>query len=207
MDFSLTIYWPAFAGALILLGFPPSLWIGERVKRRLAHQRTAGDFKIHRGALAWQNWADLVRAYAGCHLLYLYALEVPEGVEGKEWELFGWRVGILMAALLVQTVRRHHGRSYYLAPIFFVWGATLFLSGPLLAFYGIAAGTLVAGVGGSLEWKLPVMAVVVVGAGYLFSGISLPIIVNGVLIVLPLLIAFLGRGHLVFLMREGPLKS
>lgn len=197
MDAPLIIHWPALAGAIFLLWFPPSLWIRQSAKRNLAHQRTAASFDILRASLAWQNWADLARSFAGCFLLYGYALEAPEG---EEWTLFGWRAGILLVALLLQTVRRHHGRTYFLAPIFFVWGMTLFLSGPLLAFYGIAAGILVALLA-DLEWKLPVMAVVVGGVGYLLAGVKLPLILNAVLIVFPLLIAFCGRGHLVFLTR------
>ncbi len=194
----LTFDWPAFVAALVLLCFPPSLWIKESVKRELAHQRTAGDFNLLRGLLAWQNWFDLARAYGGCFLLYEYAI-TP--LEGGEWKLLGWRIGILLFALLLQTVRRHRGRTYFLAPVFFVWGLTFFLSDPLLAVYGIAAGTLV-GVITNVEWKLPAMAVVVGLVGYLLGGIKIPLLVNVVVIVFPVIITFCGRGHMVFLTKQ-----
>lgn len=198
------LHWPAFLGAILLLWFPPSLWLSQEVKRHLSHERTASQFGLLRGALVWQNWVDLVRAYAGGYLLFNHALEVPEG---REWELFAWQAAILMIALLVQTVRRHHKRKYFLAPVFFVWGLTFFIAGPLLALYGIAASALVARVAENLEWKFPVMAAVVAGAGYLLSGLKPLLILNAVLIVFPLIATFCGRGQLVFLMKETPRKK
>lgn len=203
MDFSLIVSWPAFIGALLLLWFLPSFWIRSDVKRSLSQKRTASEFELLRAFMAWQNWADLLRAFAGCYLLYHYVFDVPEG---REWEVFGWRAAILFIALLLQTVRRHHQRFYFLAPIFFVWGITFFLSDPILAIYGIAAGTFAAMVV-NLEWYLPVMAVVLAGVGYLLSGIEISILLNAVLVVFPLIVTFCGRGHMVHLVWEPSRKG
>lgn len=197
MSFPLIAYWPALVGALVLLFFPPSLWLSRSAKRHLSQPGTAGEFGLLRGFRAWQNWADLVRGYAGTYLLLNHAFEPPEEMD---WNLLGWKAGILLFALLIQTVRRYRKRSYFLAPIFFLWGITLVIVGPLLAFYGILASVLVAGVAENLEWKLPVMAVVIGAAAYLLSSIGPMLYVNLVAIVFPLIVTFCGRGRMVFLM-------
>ena len=200
MPYGMIINWPIFIVTLLILAFPPSLMISAGTKRRLSHEREAGDFRIGRGLLAWQNWVDLARGYGGCYLLFEYALIPPED---QGWMLLVWSAGILAAALLVQTVRRYHGRSYFLAPIFFTWGITFYLAGPLLTFYGIAVATLLATVSKNAEWHLPTLAAVVGAVGYLTIGIKLTIVVVVALAVWPLVVTFCGRGHMVFLMRPA----
>jgi hypothetical protein len=191
--------WSALIAALLLLWLPPSLMLAAKARRRLSHERTASEFGFWRGALQWQNWVDLARGYAGTYLIHHYAMSSDEDVR---WEVFGLSAGILVVALMVQTIRRYHGRTYFLAPVFFVWGMAFVLAGPLLAFYGIAAGWLVAVVARNAEWQLPVTAAVVGGVGYLTAGLSPGLLIAVVLIAFPVLVAFCGRGHMVFLMRD-----
>lgn len=199
----MTIHWPLFIAAIVLLCFPPSLMFASSTKRRLSHEREAGDFNILRGMLAWQNWVDLLRGYAGGYLLFEKALTPPEDSLWMVWVLGG---AVLAVALLFQTIRRHHGRGYFLAPIFFVWGIiaylTDFLANPTLLIYGLAVGILFATMTKNAEWQLPAMAVVIAAIGYFISGLSIQLVLVGAVGVWPLVITFCGRGHMVFLMRS-----
>jgi uncharacterized protein with PQ loop repeat len=200
--FSLSFYWPALAGTFLLLFFPPSLWLQRRVLRYLSEPGSAGEFKLWRGAQVWQNWLDLLRGAAGAYLLVFVAFEAEED---QEWSRLGWIISILLVALLIQTIRRYRERTFFLAPIFFLWGVTLAIAGPFLAFYGILASVLVGNVASNLEWKLPVMFVVIGVAGYFVPhlGPGLPLLsFNLVAILFPLIVSFCGRGRLVFLMPE-----
>jgi uncharacterized protein with PQ loop repeat len=170
--------------------------------RHLSEPGSAGEFNLWRGARVWQNWLDLLRGAAGAYLLAFFAFEVSED---HDWSRLGWILGILLAALLVQTIRRYRERTFFLAPIFFLWGVTLAIAGPFLALYGILASVLVGNVASNLEWKLPVMFVVIGVAGYFVPhlGPGLPLLVlNMIAIISPLIVSFCGGGRLVFLMPE-----
>lgn len=175
------------------------------MKRHLSHVSSTGDFKLVRGMQTWQNWVDLVRGGAGTYLLVHHALRAPEG---EEWTRFGWILGIILISLLLQTIRRYRQKTFFLAPVFFIWGLTFVMAGPLLALYGILPSILVANVATNLELKLPIMAVIIGVAALLIPTIAIgPILtINLIAILFPLLVTFLGRGRMVFLMPEEKRK-
>lgn len=145
--------------------------------------------------LVWQNWLDLVRGYAGAFLLYRHAFGLDREAE-TYFQEFGAIAGIFAVALMLNTYysRRH---LYCLAPVFLISGISLVLFEWWMVLYSIVAGVVFGRIINSAEAFLIVMAVVIGAFAYFFSSINYTSMLNGVLIILPIVYAFSTQRGLV----------
>jgi hypothetical protein len=144
----------------------------------------------------WQNWADLIRAGVGVYLLTELAIRPTPGVPGAETKCLVFEGTVLTLVLLAQIVRINPGIQL-MAPVFYLSGLTLVLSGYTSGGFAVFVGWLFAIGGQNPAYQLPVMGVALAVGGYLL-GLTSPLILNSVLIFLPLLLGFLFRRDLLF---------
>jgi hypothetical protein len=152
----LTLAWPQFPVALILLLFPLPLFFGKGVEFREL-SRAWGRVWTKTFSLPW-HWIDLVRVAAGVWLLRTaIGLSHRTGGAAGHAEL-AIAAGVLILGMIVQSVacRAEGGFSM---PFVYVLAATAMWFPPLLACLALVAslaGALACQSLGSFLWWLPV---------------------------------------------------
>lgn len=185
--------------ALVLLG--PPLPLSRGLRRFVLKSRRNASADVMSMLRPWQNWFDLARAAAGAYILMGLAIRVDPEVKGAATEAFIVQGGILGLAVLVQTLR-YADEIRVIAPIFYLSGLTVVVAGYAAGGFAVFAAWLFVIGGRKLIFHLPIMAVALVGAGYVLGAISLPLILNALLILIPLFLAFLCRQQMVYVARE-----
>jgi hypothetical protein len=192
----LKIHWLFFLVAIGLLA--PPLLIPAPLRKYLAKPRRNEPASVFSLLGLWQNWVDLARAAAGVYVLTELGIEVPSGVEGVATKALILEGCVLIATTVVQTIRST-STIQFLAPIFYLSGVTLILPGYVPGGFAVFVGWLFALGGGKAIYQLPVMGIALGAVGSLL-GLSLPLILNCGLIYLPLILAFMFRKELFFMM-------
>jgi len=113
------------------------------------------------------------------------------------------QVGLLSLTLVIQVLRidrktsRPEQRIQILAPLFYLSGVTIALSGFVSGVFAVAAGWGFAVAGKNPSYQLPAMALAL-GATSLAFGRSLELYGNLMLIAIPFALAFVFRKRLAF---------
>jgi hypothetical protein len=202
------IRWPWFLLALALLGPPPVF--SSEIKRVVLSARRNATLKVASLARPWQNWVDLVRASLGTLVLTELAF-LPGLAKNAEKRLVLFQAACLAVVLLFQVMRvdtktsRPEQRLQLLAPVFYLCGLTLVLSG-LSGVFAVFVGWMFALSSQNPAYQLPVMGVALMAGGYVF-GLSLAWMSNVALIFIPFFGAFVLRKRLVFVGTEHRFSS
>lgn len=190
----MNIDWLFLVPALLLL-LPP-LPLGE-LKRRL-HQKRALKTSLPGLLAAWRNWVDLIRSGAGVFLLMGYGLTLDPELESGGVKVLAVNGAILALALLLQTIRMAGGKIHFFAPIFYVSGLTMVLSGPVEGGFALFVGWLFLIGSGNPVLHLPLTAAALGAGGYVIGGLSPALLLNGVLIFIPPVLGLLFQNPLIF---------
>jgi hypothetical protein len=186
----MSIEWLALAVALVVL-FPP-LPMSASLRRYVFRSRRNATATVKSLAGQWQNWIDFARAAAGTYILIHYAVTANPEIPGASNKALAMQGSILAAAVLVQGVRV--GDDFRIvAPIFYLCGYTLALSGYEAGGFAIFAGFLFAIGAKKPTFELPLMAIALGAVGYVLDDISLHLILNCVLVLFPVVLGFLFR--------------
>lgn len=217
--------------AIVLLWFPRqwmrqglSFWNRRKRRSEGAVRREEEPWHVHEPgnpavrfsaeAAKLRNYVDVLRAAAGSvAILGGFRLEpclsVAPGAAGVvAHEVLALKIAILLAGLLIQTVRYERERLLFFAPIFFLFGLSFGLcgiKGALFAFAMIwAVNPMLKNPQGFLTVYAIVMAVF--GAFFLGWGNKLPLVAF-VLCFLPVLLSLLAQRPLVLFSRRGTRAS
>ena len=87
-------------------------------------------------------------------------------------------------------------RYQFIAPLFYLSGVTLCFGSVVTGAFAVVAGWMLGGASRNLSSVLPAMGIALLGAGYIF-GITLSLIFNVVLLLLPFAPAFVFRKRMV----------
>ncbi|MCI0537710.1 MAG: hypothetical protein L0Z50_21050 [Verrucomicrobiales bacterium] len=157
----------------------------------------------------WQNWADLARASLGTLVLTELAFR-PDPTKNAGAKPVLFQAGFLAVALLFQVMRvdrrasRSEQKLQLLAPIFYLCGITLVLSG-ISGIFAACVGWVFAISARNPAYQLPAMGAAVIAGGFVF-GLGLALMSNVALILVPFFEAFVFRKRLVFV-GAGPRLS
>lgn len=195
----MTIQWPFFLLAVALL--MPPLPLSRELRRYVLKSRRNATTSVKSLAGQWQNWADFFRAAVGVYILTQWAFTVDPEIKGAAMRALVIQGVTLGVVLLVQTIRYTEGIRV-IAPIFYLSGMTLILAGLEVGGFAVFVGWLFAIGGNKPVYQMPLMAIGLGGAGYVLGAISLPLILNCGLILVPLVIAFLSRQSMAYVARE-----
>jgi len=193
------IKWPYFIAALVLL-LPPMPFSSALMKAFLSLGRR-GMVKPGPALRLWQNWADLVRAALGGWLL-IDAFDAPGRPEpDAETKVAALEAGVLVVAVLVQSVRFYRGPLLF-GPVFYLGGLASVLGGELdkgnfQGLFALVVGWLFALAGKNLRYQLPAMLLALAAAGYVL-GFKPPLLIGTALILVPLVVSVLFRKALLF---------
>lgn len=193
----MTIQWLFLIAAVVLL--VPPLPVGGSVRRFLRSRRNPMVKPKHLLG-RWQNWVDLVRALVGVYLLMHLAVSIDPDVKGGATRALMVQAGVLGLGLLFQSIRSNNG-IVLVAPVFYLSGITLIVGNWDAGGFAVLVGWMFSLVSKSPIYLLPTMVVALGGSGYLL-GLSLPLIMNCGLIVLPLGLSFVFHKQLAFLSDE-----
>lgn len=202
------IRWPWLLLAMALLAPPPLL--SSELRRVLISARRNAALRVPSLVRPWQNWVDLARASLGTLVLTHLAILLDPTKSTRSKPLLLQLVFLAMA-LLFQVMRvdtrasRSEQKLQLLAPIFYLCGITLVLSG-LSGVFAVFVGWVFAISSGNPAYQLPAMGVALIAGGYVF-GLSPTLMGNLVLIFIPFFEAFVLRKRLVFVGTEPRLSS
>ena len=202
------IQWPYLIVAIALL-LPPIPFSAGFRKSLLSFRRNSLANAVA-AARVWQNWVDFTRAAFGVFLLTQLAFKPDPNQQDEGLKVLAIQAGILGIVLLAQTVRLLRNVQL-LAPVFYLCGLTLMLSGwPQFRGFQIAladitwqgafavvVGWLFAIGGKKLSYQLPAMAVALAAAGYVL-GLGPVLMLNCALILVPPMLSLLFRRKLIF---------
>lgn len=195
------IDWVFFLGALVLLLMPAGLVYPDVAKQRLPGYRSSR-FRLERLALTWQHWLDLVRAFAGAHVLTKIAV-VPDPAAEDSLLLHLAVTGVVLTlAVGAQTVQRGARAFYATAPVFFLWGIIFALVDWVPALFAVAFSAVLARMVNHVEMNFPVLAALLGIAGFLHSGFSFGLALACVLALFPLVLAYATMQPMVCYSRE-----
>jgi hypothetical protein len=202
------IRWPTFWLALVLLAPPPLL--SSELRRVVTSVRRNAALSVPSLLRPWQNWVDFVRASLGTWFLTKFAI-LPDPSKEVGPKALLLQFALLGTALLLQTTRvdlkapRSEQKLQLMAPIFYLCGMTLLLSG-LSGAFAVFVGWVFAIASKNPSYQLPAMAVGLIAGGFVF-GLGLAVMLNIGLVVLPYFEAFVLRKRLVFMGLATPLRS
>ncbi|MCL5096640.1 MAG: hypothetical protein M1608_03730 [Candidatus Omnitrophica bacterium] len=148
----------------------------------------------------WQNWADLLRAGLAVFVLLDYAITVDSTVRGAGLKALMVESLVLCLGLLLQTVRIKQ-TTLITAPVFYLCGLTIPLSGYLVGIFAIFVGWLFAIAGKHLQYILPVTALALGVAGFILGSLKPLLVFNCVLMLFPVVISLLFEKELLFACR------
>lgn len=194
------IHWIPLTIALVLLLPPPVL--SETLRRTVMSPRRNSEIKPRDLIRPWQNWVDAIRAGLGTSILVQWAVLAPatsrtgSGYLAVQAALLLVAVGIQSLRLDLQTSRSEQ-RLQVVAPVFYLSALTLALSDPFSSTFAVAVAWMFTAGAKSPGFALPVMALALGACGYVF-GLSMQIMLNVVLILLPFSAAFMFRKRLAF---------
>jgi len=218
------VHVPYLVLAIALLCFPRQwLRLGSIFKRRRnpgvsrgekesSRNKEPGEAQVRFGAefSKFRNYVDLLRAGAGS-LAFVGGLGIPscltvaENAPRREfYTVIGIRLAIMLAGLLVQTVRRERGRFTFYPAIFYIAGLTVGLCGPwgaLFAFVLVWAFNVMIS---NAQIFLTVYAVLIAIFGGTFASHNpLAVISAAILGYAPVLLSLLANRPLVIPSRKG----
>ncbi len=189
----------------ILLGTPVYLFLSSDILQRVFNTQGADGFLLSRLAATWQNWMDLLRAFAGAWLLSRQVFVLDPAWDEGVYVKFAVVGGILAAGVAVQVV--YYSRHIYcLCPVFYLAGVSFGLVDWWIALYGLLAGLFFGAIANSTEAFFLSMAITIAIAGYFFHGISPEWVVACVLLVLPVSIALSIHESLISVIRRRPVS-
>lgn len=215
MPDQLTINWPYLLIAIAMLWFPRQ-WLrsGARVlkKRRRpdgALERLAGmgardpdDKSVQPGRefANLRNYIDLFRALAGGYSLSQFAFAA--GTEDAGQTVFLYQAGVLLVAVLVQSVR-HDGRLSFFAPIFFLVGMSVGSSGHYTGLFAFALVLAINPIIPTPRMFLTAYGLLLLPFGYVFAADLKMVALNSGLVLLPPLLSLLTKRPLVIFTRKA----
>ena len=158
----------------------------------------------------FRNYLDLLRAGAGS-LALAGGMSIPPGVtvvagasRADVWQAFTLRALVLLAGLLVQTIRYERGRLRFYPPVFYLAGVSVGLCDIRGAAFAFALVWTCNPMFGNAQGFLTLYAVFMVGFGYLFAGGgNLSAALAGLLAFLPVVLSLLTNKPLTVLARKG----
>lgn len=198
----MNIDWLWLGVAILLLAPPPPL-SGE-LRRILSSVRRSESVEVGGIFKSWQNWLDLLRAAAGTAVLMKMAIWAEIRTEGSGTRVFILQLAVLIGALLLQIVRRNatanrpEQKWQIMAPVCYLSGVTVALSGASSGLFAVVAGWLFAIATKNPQFQLPIMWIALAAGGFVF-GKGLALYGNLSLILFPLCAAFVLRKRMVFL--------
>ena len=193
------INWIYLVSAILLLWIPAPFFFPAEAKERFVANVYGFDYSLSSYLSAWQNWLDGLRGFAGGYCLVHLAVFPDPAVEHANYIVMGTLAAVFAIAVIAQTVHRSDGVVFFHAPIFFLWGVTLILSGWVLGIYVIIAGLCTSFMSDSVEVKLWITILVLTVFGFLLKGISLMVALNVGLFIIPFALAYSSNNHLVAL--------
>jgi hypothetical protein len=215
MPADLIINWPYLLIALAMLWFPRQ-WLraGARVlkKRRKpdgAMERLAGmgardpeDKSVQPGRelTNFRNYLDLFRALAGGYSLSQFALTTS--TEGAATTAFVIQGGILLVAVLIQSVR-YDGRLSFFAPIFYFVGMSVGASGHYTGLFAFALVLAINPILPNPRMFLTAYGLLLLPFGLVFGAPLDLLAVNAALVLLPPLLSLLAKRPLVIFSRKA----
>lgn len=214
MPADLIINWPYLLIAAAMLWFPRQ-WLrtGARVlkKRRKpdgAMERLAGmgardpeDKSVQPGRefTNFRNYIDLFRALAGGYSLSQFAFTA--GTDEAETAAFVIQCVILLAAVLIQSVR-HDGRLSFFAPIFYFVGMSVGASGHYTGLFAFALVLAINPVIPNPRMFLTAYGLLLLPFGLVFGAPLDLLAANAALILLPPLLSLLSKRPLVIFTKK-----
>ena len=199
----MVIRWTWLLLGLAFLAPPPVL--SPELKRVIVSVRRNATLKVASLARPWQNWVDLARSSLGALVITELAF-LPDLSKNPGPKALLLQVAVLALALLFQTMRvdtrasRSEHKLQLVAPIFYLCGITLVLSG-LPGAFAVFVGWVFAISSKNPAYQLPAMGVALIAGGYVF-GFGLALVCNVALILIPFFEAFILRKRLVFVGTE-----
>lgn len=190
----MTIHWTYLIPALVLLWLPMPLPAKMRLDGR-NHETTVPLKDMVR---AWQNWADLVRAGLAAYVLLEWAITVDPTMHPRNSSAMLWQWAILTVGVLLQTIRFNR-MFLFVAPVFYLCGLTVPLSGYIEGTFALFVGWLFSIAGKKMGYQLPVMAVALGIAGFVLGGLKLGVLFNCTVIFLPFILSLLFEIDLLYL--------
>ncbi len=202
------IRWPWVLVAVVLLAPPPIL--SSDLRRVLTSARRNASLRAVSLVRAWQNWLDLIRASLGTLVVTELAF-LPDPTKDSVAKPSSLGFTMLAVAVLFQVIRvdtrasRLEQKLQLLGPIFYLCGITWVASG-LSGAFAVFVGWIFAVGSKNPAYQLPAMGIALVVGGYVF-GLSLPLMCNVALIMMPYWGAFVLRKRLVFVGSERRFSS
>ncbi len=192
------IIWIYLIISILLLWIPAPFFYPESAKERMISNVYGFDFTLLNYMGCWQNWLDGIRAFAGAYCLINLAIFPDPDVEHADYLVMGTKAAILGIAIVLQTVHWHR-IFFFHAPVVFIWGVTVVLSGWLLGVYAIVAAICASVMSNSLELKFWITAGVLAIFGYMLGHSLLPLALNVAVVIVPLALVYSFNNHLVAL--------
>lgn len=152
-----------------------------------------------------RNYFDLLRAAAGSlAIIGGYGIEAAPGNRLGAMQVLGLKLGILLLALLIQTVRYENRHLSFFAPVFFIAGLSINLCGHWAALFAFVLVWSVCAVFPNAQGFLTVYALLLGLFGLLLRGWGsrLPVAAM-ILCLLPVLLSLLTRRRLGSFVRRG----
>jgi len=187
------------------LGVPTALVCGRRMRETLnrpIRRQNDGLLSLVRSPL---NWVDLARAAAGTWLVQ----QALQGAIGSGDELavtfLAVELGIFFAGVSAQTLWLRKPIRV-IGPIFFLSGMTLVMSG-LAGVFALVTAFACALMFKRVSAVFVLMPVGLLGFGYLFRELTIPIAFNAVVFGLPPLLSFRFGTRMSFLRKSTGLRG
>jgi hypothetical protein len=184
----MTLDWSSLLPAILLLWFPmlarPKT---PREIEELVRWLPAAPLTMMK---LWPNWVDVARAGLGTWLLLTTAFEYDPADREAFWSIFLLRAGILVAGVVVQTIRFRR-MLYFMAPAFYLSGITLLLGEGWAGGFAVCVSWAFAVALRNGQFVLPVMALALALGTYVLSGLGVLLFLNVALLLLPLLLGVL----------------
>lgn len=149
---------------------------------------------------SWQNYLDLLRAVVAAFVLLSFANHIEANPNARP-ELLWLPKMILLVGVVIQTVRLTSPPMLF-APVFYLGGLTLVLSGYVEGGFAFLFGWAFAIGAKDVRWQLPVMGGFLVLVGFFNQNVTPWLIMNAGLIFLPLFLAILFKKPLAYFSRE-----
>ncbi|HVS52094.1 MAG TPA: hypothetical protein VHD62_07030, partial [Opitutaceae bacterium] len=155
------------------------------------------------------NYFDLLRGIAGGLALvggHGIAPSVSAGSDdpSAHWLVLGVQAAVLLVGLLLQTYRREHQRVLFFAPIFFLAGLSVSLTGAWPALFAFILVWSLNPILGKAQTFLAMYAVLIGAFGWLLEKVPEEFVVICIVLCLaPVLLSLLTRRPLVVFSRKA----
>lgn len=149
---------------------------------------------------SWQNYLDLLRAAVAAFVLLSFSNHLQANPNVRP-ELLWIPKASLLIGVLIQTVRWTSPAMLF-APVFYLGGITLVVSGYIEGGFAFLFGWAFAIGAKDVRWQLPVMGGSLALVGFFNQSISLWLVLNVGLIFLPLTVALMFNRRLAYPSRE-----